>query len=687
MPRASSRLYAIVAHLFLALIALTTAANATTIPAVPPIHIENLGKGSVPLNGPWQFHLGDDPSFASPGIDDRTGHNGWEALTADKPWGLQGHASYTGLAWYRKHIELTTAPGAPSDIALVIPHIDDAYELYWNGQKVGGLGSLPPHHLDVKLAQPQQTYGLGSVSSGVLAVRVYKTPLSTIDNGMAGGFEATPKIGSPQAIGLLKTANDYSWLQHRQSYFGLITVYVLTSLLSFLAWLRDRRQKLLFWVAAFTFIPLLELVAVDLRLQIFGLWGSFLFQIIIQVREICQWFLLAYLLQLDTSPRLLRNLRVLAWITVVCSALDGALSLCLEILTVQQFVWLDALLTLVFVLLSAPVSVILVLLALLRRQRLDHARWLVAFFAFAAGTWSAISNLAQQGVRYTHWSLNNKMEGTVFTVFGSNFPMIGILRILLFLSIVYAVVRYAIDHRRRQTAIEQELQAARELQQVLVPETIPDIPGFTLTTAYKPAQEVGGDFFQVIPLENGLEGGATLIVLGDVSGKGLKAAMTVSLLVGAVRMAAEMTTSPAAILSALNRRLHGRMEHGFATCIALILSPDGQCQIASAGHTSPYLNGEEVILPGAFPLGLLPDTTYEEETLTLPANSQLSLYTDGLLEARNANGELYGFERLNILFRSAPTATRATEEAIAFGQDDDITVLTLTYAGAEVLHA
>jgi len=134
-----------------------------------------------------------------------------------------------------------------------------------------------------------------------------------------------------------------------------------------------------------------------------------------------------------------------------------------------------------------------------------------------------------------------------------------------------------------------------------VPEALPSMPGFTLTSAYRPAQEVGGDFFQIIPLE----GGSTLVILGDVSGKGLKAAMAVSLIVGAARTVAEFSTSPAEILAGLNRRLYGRLQGGFATCVAMRLDADGSCTIASAGHPSPFLNNAELNLPGALPLGLL----------------------------------------------------------------------------------
>jgi serine phosphatase RsbU (regulator of sigma subunit) len=209
---------------------------------------------------------------------------------------------------------------------------------------------------------------------------------------------------------------------------------------------------------------------------------------------------------------------------------------------------------------------------------------------------------------------------------------------------------------------------------VLVPETLPSLPGFSVTSAYRPAQQVGGDFFQIIPLE----GGSTLVILGDVSGKGLKAAMAVSMIVGAARMMAEFTTSPAEILAGLNRRLYGRLQGGFATCIALRLDPDGNCAISSAGHPAPFLNKQEMSLPGALPLGLQPIADYEETTVRLGPGDHFALYTDGLLEARSHSGELYGFERLETLFATRPNAERATEAAVNFGQDDDITVLTLT---------
>ena len=659
----------------------SAAALAQPAPTTPaPFVAESLGNGALPVDGAWQFHLGDNRAWAQPGIEDATGHDGWEEIKTNAPWGAQSHPNYAGYAWYRRHIHITTAPGVSPDVALLFPVVDDIYELYWNGVRIGGLGSFLPH-LSWKFVVGPQTYGLGPARDGVLAVRVLKLPPPSTDDGTGGGFEHPPHIGSPEAIAKFKDSLDYHWLRDNQFGFGLSTLYFLTSFLSFVAWLRNRSQKLLFWLATYTFMPVLETLF-SLRLPITGDWLVFLIQSSIQLREISQWFLLLYLLQLEDSAKLFRFLRIMAWINIIAGSLDGALGFILSSLTPASFVALDAVLTAIIV----PAEIlptILVLIALYRRKRLDSARWLVAILAFSTAIWYAISNVVDQGTRYTHWTLGARMGAPLFALFGSSFSVQTILRTLLFASIVYAVFRYAADYRRRQAALEQEYQNARELQQILVPETLPEIPGFRLTSAYRPAQEVGGDFFQIIPLEplHGNDSGSTIIVLGDVSGKGLKAAMTVSLIVGAIRTLVETTTSPAQILAGLNRRLSGRLHGGFATCVALRLDPDGLCTLATAGHPAPFLNRQEIELPGALPLGILPGTVYQEFPRQLQPGDHLALYTDGLLEARSASGELYGFDRLTILFGSQSSAEQASAEAVAFGQDDDITVLTLTCIG------
>jgi len=132
------------------------------------------------------------------------------------------------------------------------------------------------------------------------------------------------------------------------------------------------------------------------------------------------------------------------------------------------------------------------------------------------------------------------------------------------------------------------------------------------------------------------------------------------------------------MLGRLNRCLVGRMGGGFATGVVFRVDRDGTVIFANAGHLPPYLNGKEYPLDASLPLGLIAHSDYTETKVQLKPGDQLAVYTDGLLEATSPTGELFGFERMNALFASRPTAQQAMKAAIEFGQEDDITVLTFT---------
>jgi serine phosphatase RsbU (regulator of sigma subunit) len=221
-----------------------------------------------------------------------------------------------------------------------------------------------------------------------------------------------------------------------------------------------------------------------------------------------------------------------------------------------------------------------------------------------------------------------------------------------------------------------ELEAGRAIQQVLIPEEIPTIPGFNIQSVYKPFGEVGGDFFQVLLVKSDNGASGVLAIIGDVSGKGMPAAMTVSLLVGTVRTLAHYTQSPGEILAAMNQRMLARSHGGFTTCLVLRADPGGTFTIANAGHIAPYLGGKELPLENGLPLGLAAETAYAESTFQLAQGRQITLVTDGVVEARDKTGALYGFERTAAI--SSETAEGIARAAQRFGQDDDITVLTLT---------
>jgi serine phosphatase RsbU (regulator of sigma subunit) len=223
---------------------------------------------------------------------------------------------------------------------------------------------------------------------------------------------------------------------------------------------------------------------------------------------------------------------------------------------------------------------------------------------------------------------------------------------------------------RERAALAGEMQSAREIQQYLIPDQLPPTPGLAIHSVYQPSREVGGDFFQVLPCPRD---GSTLIVIGDVAGKGLQAGMLAALIVGAIRTAFQFTEDPAGILAVLNERLQGR---GLVTCLAMRIDPNGSAQVANAGHLPPYINGKELALEGAFPLGALPAVSFPSQRFQLSAGDSLLLISDGIIEARNTAGELFGFERTREI--STQSAEAIAKAAQNFGQEDDITVLTLT---------
>jgi len=224
-----------------------------------------------------------------------------------------------------------------------------------------------------------------------------------------------------------------------------------------------------------------------------------------------------------------------------------------------------------------------------------------------------------------------------------------------------------------KAALDTELAAAHEIQRLMVPEELPPTPGYAIESIYRPAAQVGGDFFQVIPLG----GGQTLVVIGDVSGKGLSAAMIVSMLIGMLHTISRISQDPAQILAELNSRLFERKHGGFVTCLAVRLDPSGRVVLANAGHLPPWLNGAEIEFAGSLPLSIAASAAPEQVTLEMRSGDRLTLITDGVVEARDAQGALFGFERTQALMCQEASSLALAEAAIDHGQDDDLTVISI----------
>jgi serine phosphatase RsbU (regulator of sigma subunit) len=216
-----------------------------------------------------------------------------------------------------------------------------------------------------------------------------------------------------------------------------------------------------------------------------------------------------------------------------------------------------------------------------------------------------------------------------------------------------------------------EFESARSVQQYLIPDHLPDTPGLRIESEYRPAREVGGDFFQIIPDS---QDGSALILVGDVAGHGLKAGMLSALIVGSIRTAVSFTSDPVRMMTTLNERLQGR---GLVTCLALRIESDGSASLVNAGHLPPYLNGKELAIEGSLPLGAISGIDFPVLNFSLAEGDTLMLMTDGIAEAHNAEGDLFGFERIGEMIRTGQPASALANGAQAFGQEDDITVLTV----------
>lgn len=465
--------------------------------------------------------------------------------------------------------------------------------------------------------------------------------------------------------------------EHRQLPQLLIGAVVLVAgLLALLLFLRERNQWLFLWLAIYLLaeglfsIRVLDAISYSLHYSSF----QFYLQFVESFQDISLWLLLLTLFGFSRERRWRRWTVVLAALYLIAQAVD------ITVLFNWQHVglgmqWTDAITTAIYQIIPLYIFFI-VGFGLARRKQMEL--WPVAIAAFLYGVWNSVYQLSAQGRRFTHSTLTNYLAAWGIHIGSYTFSATFLLDTLLFVVLLVTVTRQQFLERRRQAQVEMEIKSAREVQQVLVPEDVPAIPGFSIASIYKPATELGGDFYQVIPLETG----GALVVVGDVSGKGLKAAMVVSLIVGTLRTLADYTQEPGEILRGLNRRLIGRIQGGFATCVAMRIEPDGCAAIATAGHFSPLRDGKELPLEGALPLGIVPDAKYDQIVFRMQENETFTFYTDGIVEARNAQGELFGFDRVREMSRSGSSAVQVAEEASAFGQDDDITVLTLTRLAA-----
>jgi serine phosphatase RsbU (regulator of sigma subunit)/anti-sigma regulatory factor (Ser/Thr protein kinase) len=235
--------------------------------------------------------------------------------------------------------------------------------------------------------------------------------------------------------------------------------------------------------------------------------------------------------------------------------------------------------------------------------------------------------------------------------------------------------------------IEQELRVARLIQQTLLPKELPELGGWQIAAYYQPARAVGGDFYDFLHFDDGRLG----LVIGDVTDKGVPAALVMATTRSILRSTAHTSVSPGKVLEQTNNLLHPDIPPKmFVTCLYAILDPvSGRLEYANAGHDLPYLrhNGTTSELRATgMPLGLMPDMSYEEKEVTLAPGDSVLFYSDGLVEAHNVAREMFGFPRLMKLLEEKEHGIPAIDylllELAAFTgdgweQEDDVTLVTL----------
>jgi hypothetical protein len=640
-----------------------------------PAQSFDLDRGREPvvsLDGPWRFHPGDSPAapgsgaplWASASFDD----SGWPLLDSGKSWSAQGYPGMSGYGWYRFAVRI---PAGERPTSLLLAPIVTSFEVYVDGRRAGGSGQMPPTVIPSTEfryhAFPLTLGGSGSLRTVEVAIRVWHSPIWA---GYVGGgpYRAGHLAGEP---GLLVTEQEHHQLVRNVQFVSFYSYTITAGLVGFaifcLFLIRPAEREYL-WFAL-----MLLAQAADIALSI--------------CQGIYSWPPIPINDLLDGALVAVTIFSALCFFSRVLKVRAGIVGrLCLLLVAVSPFPaicywpgWLSVPVSATIQLACLIPAILWILYVLFERAlrgNLD-ARLLLLPALLDVGYYLA-DNLAivlnQAGLTRRPHLFEVSLPLPPFTV------QTGILLHLVFLLalLVFLILRFS-RARRQEESLAGEFEAARQVQQLLLPSQLDQSPGFTVECIYQPADQVGGDFFQQIADGHG----GILLVVGDVSGKGLPAAMLVSVLVGAIRAEAAHGTEPAALLRLLNDRIMGRSQGGFTTCLAAHIAAGGRMTVANAGHLPPYLNGEEIGVPGSLPLGIVSLARCELTTLQLVPGDRLTFVSDGVVEAqtqiKSRPVELFGFDRTREISRQP--AAHIAQAARAFGQLDDITVVTVKFDG------
>jgi hypothetical protein len=579
-----------------------------------------------------RFHFGDDPRWANPSFGD----SAWPLVRPDVQTLPDLHSD--GYSWFRYRLAL---PVTGEPLALRLAEAPAVFEVYIDGSRLGSRGTFPPS----MTIRPAGAYNLsfpftaGPAQEGktaLVAVRVW-TPLNARERrGYAPQAEAGPRKQ-------MELSNSLAYASELSQAIPEICVDLAIFLYGIAVYFMGRAFNKSPEILLFAFALVCHALA--------GLPGY-----LVLARE---WDFIPFVL----SERLLDFLYYVSFYCF-CWRLFRLrwLYLALFVAAWSAIQWSQGAATL-----ASTVSPAVELSRYWRWAELagDGGFVLIAAWLFLRGAYSRpvmlTIALSFAAVILTIWGVL-----PYELVFG---PVRMDTQTAVFLGVVVSMSWLLLGRAwrtwREQQGLSAEFEAAREMQESLV-QRLPATPGFAVESAYRPASQVGGDFYRILHAGDD----AILVVVGDVSGKGLKAAMTVSAIAGALDN--EFSREPSEVLSHLNRALLQHKRGGFVTCCAALMLPNGEVRIANAGHLAPYSDGREVEVEAGLPLGVVADVEYPE---SLTTGDRFTFLSDGVLEAANAAHELFGFERSRQI--SIQPAAAIAQAAQTWGQNDDITVVTV----------
>lgn len=607
--------------------------------------------GARELTSGWVTHAGDNPEWASPSFDD----SAWKPVEIDDIG-----ASQPGWRWFRLRVELGQRHPA---VHLLIIGGDGVYELYVNGQKVDG----PEVRSLFGVRRPTERVMAVSADTGTLELAL-RTHAPVSYTGWHLPLFLDCKLGTADAVDIARQAAQSERLYPALPSIAINLLLILAALGALALFRSQPTHREYFWLGLYLLMlgisNFLLASAMDALLPLD--WNDLFGDPLIYFCAIMQ-------IEFTFSFAGQRVGRV--W-----RAYEALLVAMLMLNWLADYGTLDTSRYVVFESIAIlPAALLLPLLLLVWYRRGNReAGWLILPSLLPAAT-VCIFNIGMASI-FTGWGKLDFLDNPI--PFGPVPLQLSDLGDFLFLLAIAVVIFFRFTRvSREQARSAAELDAAREMQRRMVPATLPTVPGYAIEAAYLPAAEVGGDFYQIL----GQRDGSTLIVVGDVSGKGLKAAMTGTLALGALRTLAAEDLSPVELLVRLNQQIVAAHEDGFITCLCLRIAPNGEVRAANAGHLPPYCNGNEIALENGLPLGITTEASFTDASFALAPGDILTLLSDGVVEAMSASGELFGFERSRAI--STQSAAQIAAAGQAFGQRDDITVLTLTMAPVEVVHA